>query len=62
MVEKDEITGQCWQKIGLQSLVFFLDDTQLTCSMDLNSQNTRFWYYENCNVIHGVLFSGLKGQ
>jgi hypothetical protein len=41
---------------------FFLDGTRLTYSMDLNSQNTRFWYYENSNVIHGVLLSDLKGQ
>jgi len=42
--------------------VFFVDDTQLTCSIDLNSQNSRFWYYKNCSVIHGVLLSDLKGQ
>jgi hypothetical protein len=42
--------------------VFFLDDTRLTCSMDSDSQNTRFWYYENCIVIHGVLLSDLKGH
>lgn len=42
--------------------VFLSDDTWLTCSIDLNSQNARFWYYENCSVIHGVLLSDLKGQ
>ena len=44
-----------------ETCVFFLDDTWLMCSMDLNSHNTRFWYYKNSNVIHGVLLTLQRG-